>query len=167
MKRLHAYQSHIEDTKGNNGEQGHLSMTNLRLMWVSDRSHRTNLCVGYSCIVSINIREAATRLRGTALTLHILLLPVCIATNFSLNTEHSSGFTVYLEYNMYADLACIVRRSCSAEYARRDQSAMCKAHAMLKAPQRQQLMQYHGHQQRASLVQDQAACNVCTAAAVV
>ncbi len=57
-------QSQIEDTKGNNGEQGQLTMTNLRLMWVSDKSHRTNLTLGYNCIVSINIREASSRLRG-------------------------------------------------------------------------------------------------------
>ena len=39
-------------------------MTNLRLMWVSDKSHRTNLCIGYNCIASLNIKEAGTRLRG-------------------------------------------------------------------------------------------------------
>lgn len=59
-------QSHVEDTKGNNGEQGQLTMTNLRLMWVSDKSHRTNLTLGYNCIVSINIKEASSRLRGTS-----------------------------------------------------------------------------------------------------
>lgn len=56
--------SQIEDTKGNDGEQGQLTMTNLRLMWVSDNSHRTNLTLGYNCIVSINVKEAASRLRG-------------------------------------------------------------------------------------------------------
>ena len=62
-------QSQIEDTKGNNGEQGQLTMTNLRLMWVSDKSHKTNLTLGYNCIVSINIKEASSRLRGTYLSL--------------------------------------------------------------------------------------------------
>lgn len=42
-------------------------MTNLRLMWVSDKSHRTNLCIGYNCIASLNIKEAGTRLRGANL----------------------------------------------------------------------------------------------------
>lgn len=60
-------QSHIEDTKGNNGEQGQLTMTKLRIMWVSDRSHRTNLCIAYNCIVSLNIKQAGTRLRGANL----------------------------------------------------------------------------------------------------
>lgn len=33
----------VEDTKGNNGERGTLSITNLRLMWVAHRHSRTNL----------------------------------------------------------------------------------------------------------------------------
>lgn len=33
----------VEDTKGNNGERGSLSITNLRLMWVAHRHSRTNL----------------------------------------------------------------------------------------------------------------------------
>jgi hypothetical protein len=33
----------VEDTKGNNGERGELVITNLRLMWWSTRSRKTNL----------------------------------------------------------------------------------------------------------------------------
>ena len=54
----------MEDTKGNNGEVGQLHITNLRLIWTSQRSVRMNLTVGYNCIVSMNIRQAASRLRG-------------------------------------------------------------------------------------------------------
>ena len=57
-------QGQVEDTKGNNGEVGQLHITNLRLIWTSQRSVRMNLTVGYDCIVSMNIRQAASRLRG-------------------------------------------------------------------------------------------------------
>eukprot|EP00899_Mesostigma_viride_P025515 jgi/Mesvir1/6148/Mv00848-RA.2 len=62
----------VEDTKGNNGERGDLTITNLRLIWVSHKSRRTNLSVGYSSIISINIRTATSRLRGTTQALYVL-----------------------------------------------------------------------------------------------
>lgn len=33
----------VEDTKGNNGEKGQLSVTNLRLIWCAHKDPRTNL----------------------------------------------------------------------------------------------------------------------------
>jgi len=33
----------VEDTKGNNGERGELMITNLRMVWNSSRSRKTNL----------------------------------------------------------------------------------------------------------------------------
>lgn len=62
----------VEDTKGNNGEKGHLVITNLRAIWVSSRSRRTNLSLGYNAIISINIRTASSRLRGTTQALYVL-----------------------------------------------------------------------------------------------
>mmetsp|Transcript_805 Transcript_805/g.1892 ORF Transcript_805/g.1892 Transcript_805/m.1892 type:complete len:349 (+) Transcript_805:281-1327(+) len=62
----------VEDTKGNNGEKGELVITNLRAIWASSRSRRTNLSVGYNAIVSINIRTASSRLRGTTQALYVL-----------------------------------------------------------------------------------------------
>ena len=35
--------NNIEDTKGNNGEKGMLTITNLRLIWVCLRQAKTNL----------------------------------------------------------------------------------------------------------------------------
>ena len=37
----------VEDTKGNNGERGALSATNLRLIWVSHRRPKTNLSANF------------------------------------------------------------------------------------------------------------------------
>jgi hypothetical protein len=54
----------VEDTKGNNGERGSLTITNLRLIWCSQRSTKTNLSVGYNCVISLNIKTASSRLRG-------------------------------------------------------------------------------------------------------
>lgn len=62
----------VEDTKGNNGERGDLIITNLRLIWWSHRSRRTNLSVGYNAIISINIRQATSRLRGATQALYVL-----------------------------------------------------------------------------------------------
>ncbi|CEG39573.1 ap-2 complex subunit [Plasmopara halstedii] len=46
----------VEDTKGNNGERGSLEITNLRLLWASHKSVRTNLSIGYNCIQSLKIQ---------------------------------------------------------------------------------------------------------------
>ena len=52
--------SRVEDTKGNNGEAGELSITNLRVIWQSNRHAHTNLSIGYNSIVSINIKSASS-----------------------------------------------------------------------------------------------------------
>ncbi len=57
-------QDPVEDTKGNNGDQGELHATNLRLMWVSKKSKRTNISIGYNCVTAINVKEANSRLKG-------------------------------------------------------------------------------------------------------
>lgn len=62
----------IEDTKGNNGENGKLQVTNLRLLWVSSSSIKTNLSIGLGAVVSINIRTANSRLRGNSQALYVL-----------------------------------------------------------------------------------------------
>lgn len=61
----------VEDTKGNNGQRGMLTITNLRLIWVSRRRKTTNLSVGYGCVISINIKTAKSRLRGEAHALFV------------------------------------------------------------------------------------------------
>ena len=62
----------VEDTKGNNGERGRLTITNLRLMWQSHTMPRVNLSVGYNCILNIATKTAQSRLRGTAESLYVL-----------------------------------------------------------------------------------------------
>lgn len=62
----------VEDTKGNNGEKGSLSITNLRLIWRSQRSSRTSMSIGYNCVLSVNVKAASSRLRGSTQALHVM-----------------------------------------------------------------------------------------------
>jgi len=62
----------IEDTKGNNGENGELRVTNLRLLWISTTNLKTNLSIGYNAVVNINIRTANSRSRGNSQALYVL-----------------------------------------------------------------------------------------------
>lgn len=62
----------VEDTKGNNGEPGSLSITNLRMIYQSKRSKRVNVSVGYKTIISMTIRTANSKLRGPSQALYVL-----------------------------------------------------------------------------------------------
>eukprot|EP00727_Mastigamoeba_balamuthi_P002455 m51a1_g12206 putative bardet-biedl syndrome 5 protein homolog (208) ;mRNA; f:3551-4405 len=62
----------VEDTKGNNGEHGIMQVTNLRIVWVSAKYSKTNLSIGYNCVMSITVRVANSRLRGTTQALFVL-----------------------------------------------------------------------------------------------
>lgn len=55
----------VEDTKGNNGERGSLVVTNLRVLWISHRSTRTNLTIGLGTTLSITVRNAKSKLKGS------------------------------------------------------------------------------------------------------
>ncbi len=62
----------VEDTKGNNGERGSLIVTNLRIIWVSHVSSKINLSIGLNSIVTVNIRKAKSKLRGTTQVICII-----------------------------------------------------------------------------------------------
>lgn len=62
----------VEDTKGNNGERGAISATNLRIIWCSHKSPRTNLSIGYNTILNLTIRNADSRLRGETQALFLM-----------------------------------------------------------------------------------------------
>mmetsp|Transcript_24166 Transcript_24166/g.53773 ORF Transcript_24166/g.53773 Transcript_24166/m.53773 type:complete len:351 (-) Transcript_24166:2076-3128(-) len=62
----------VEDTKGNNGERGSLIVTNLRLIWVSHAKSSINLSVGLSTVMSANIKQAKSKLRGATQALVVL-----------------------------------------------------------------------------------------------
>lgn len=62
---------HVEDTKGNNGEMGMLTVTNLRLIWHCTREPKINLSIGLHCVLNVSIHNAASRLRGTTQALYV------------------------------------------------------------------------------------------------
>ena len=54
----------VEDTKGNNGDKGSLIITNLRLIWFCDDNRHINLSIGYDCVMSNNIKDVQSILKG-------------------------------------------------------------------------------------------------------
>ena len=62
----------VEDTKGNNGDRGQLTVTNMRLMWRSHKTSRTNVTIGYACVSSVKIKTASSRLRGSTQALYLM-----------------------------------------------------------------------------------------------
>lgn len=62
----------VEDTKGNNGEKGMLTLTNLRVMWVSLTRSSINLSIGFNTISSISTRKTCSKLKGVTESLHLL-----------------------------------------------------------------------------------------------
>ncbi len=46
-ERIIEYFSKVEDTKGNAGEEGRLTITNLRLIWQSKVNTKINLSIGF------------------------------------------------------------------------------------------------------------------------
>lgn len=54
----------VEDTKGNSGEVGTLTITSLRVIWRSDVKSRINLSIGLSTITQITCKQLHSKLRG-------------------------------------------------------------------------------------------------------
>jgi Bardet-Biedl syndrome 5 protein len=63
---------HIEDTKGNNGKQGQLIVTNLRMVWINTQKPSINLSIGLNCIMQIKCRMATSKLKGRTESVYIL-----------------------------------------------------------------------------------------------
>ncbi|XP_015792947.1 Bardet-Biedl syndrome 5 protein homolog [Tetranychus urticae] len=70
-KNLYRY-DRIEDTKGNAGDEGRLTITNLRIIWQSKSKPRINLTIGLNCVISITSRNLHNKLRGRYTALHIM-----------------------------------------------------------------------------------------------
>ncbi|EPY32678.1 Bardet-Biedl syndrome 5 [Strigomonas culicis] len=58
-EQVYAVIPHVEDSKGNSGLEGTLTVTNLRLIWMYNRKKSINLSIGYYCIQSVTMRESA------------------------------------------------------------------------------------------------------------
>lgn len=55
----------MEDTKGNDGIDGRLLLTNLRIVWHAKPWTDNNLSVGLSLVTSIESRKLTSSLAGT------------------------------------------------------------------------------------------------------
>jgi len=89
----------VEDTKGNNGDGGSLTVTNLRLIWRSARSKRANLSVGLGTITSMHVKQASSRLRGATDSLYVMTK--CNGGRFEFiftNLEVSTGGTAWRSF---------------------------------------------------------------------
>eukprot|EP00520_Triparma_pacifica_P019180 CAMPEP_0118662664 /NCGR_PEP_ID=MMETSP0785-20121206/16955_1 /TAXON_ID=91992 /ORGANISM="Bolidomonas pacifica, Strain CCMP 1866" /LENGTH=329 /DNA_ID=CAMNT_0006556229 /DNA_START=26 /DNA_END=1012 /DNA_ORIENTATION=+ len=62
----------VEDTKGNNGSRGSLVVTNLRILWVSHKNGRFNLSIGFNTVLTITVKKAKSKLRGSTLALFVM-----------------------------------------------------------------------------------------------
>lgn len=62
----------VEDTKGNSGDIGSMTLTNLRFIWQSRHKPRINLSVGSGCITAISSRTMHSKLRGKYEAIHIM-----------------------------------------------------------------------------------------------
>ena len=104
----------VEDTKGNNGEKGALSCTNLRIIWISHKNAKINLSIGYDSILSTSIRMANSRLRGNSEALFVMakyggtrfefIFTSLIKKSPRLFTTVQSVFRAYETSKLYRDL---------------------------------------------------------------
>ncbi|KAK0420806.1 hypothetical protein QR680_014901 [Steinernema hermaphroditum] len=62
----------VEDTKGSNGDQGTLKVTNLRVIWYATSMPRINLSIGYSTINGGTTRVVNSKIRGPAESLYLM-----------------------------------------------------------------------------------------------
>lgn len=63
-EHVYATFKNVEDTKGNNGHDGVLLVTNLRLLWWSAQRCSLNLSIGYYCIQKLSVQETESKLAG-------------------------------------------------------------------------------------------------------
>jgi len=104
----------VEDTKGNNGEHGEMRVTVLRLLWVSKKSKRTNISIGWNCVTNINIKEANSRLQGKTQAIFVLtkyhnqrfefIFTNLVSATMKLFTTIMSVYRAYDGSRLYRDL---------------------------------------------------------------
>ncbi len=92
----------VEDTKGNNGERGSLIVTNLRLMWISHANMKINLSIGLNTILSINIKKAKSKLKGTTQAL-------CVLAKFSSRFEFMFTSLVKNSPRLFTTVQAVMR----------------------------------------------------------
>eukprot|EP01112_Ceratiomyxa_fruticulosa_P009754 TRINITY_DN2556_c0_g2_i3.p1 TRINITY_DN2556_c0_g2~~TRINITY_DN2556_c0_g2_i3.p1 ORF type:complete len:235 (+),score=20.31 TRINITY_DN2556_c0_g2_i3:263-967(+) len=104
----------VEDTKGNNGDSGSLLVTNLRLIWISTKYPKTNLSIGYNCIVNTSVKLGNTKLKGNTQELKVItkynstrfefIFTYTVTNNANLFTIIQGVHRAYETSKLYRDL---------------------------------------------------------------
>ncbi|ORY37304.1 Bardet-Biedl syndrome 5 protein [Neocallimastix californiae] len=63
--------NNIEDIKGSKGESGTITITNLRVIWFSEKNIRRNISIGQNCIFTVSSRSAQSKLMGSTQSLYL------------------------------------------------------------------------------------------------
>ncbi len=92
----------VEDTKGNNGERGSLIVTNLRIVWVAHANTKVNLSIGMNTVLSANIKQAKSKLRGHTQAL-------CILAKFSTRFEFVFTSLVKNSPRLFTTIQAVLR----------------------------------------------------------
>lgn len=107
---IEAFES-VEDTKGNSGDIGTLTITNLRCVWQSKNKPRINLSVGLGCIISVANKSLHSKVRGKYDAIHIM--------SKSSGTRYEFIFTLLSEFQQPLEsaltaLAMVLGKVCKA-----------------------------------------------------
>lgn len=122
----------VEDTKGNNGERGSLIVTNLRILWISHASNNINLTIGLNSVVSANIKQAKSKLRGHTQAL-------CILAKFNTKFEFIFTSLVMNSPRLFTTIQTILRAYESSKLYRdmKLRGSIVKDNELILLPQEQ------------------------------
>ncbi len=81
----------VEDTKGNNGMEGSLTITNLRLIWMSSTNPSINLTLGFHCVSNMSIHSSRSHLRGVTQSLVVVFVFKQIRYEFIFTHLHQTS----------------------------------------------------------------------------
>ena len=92
-------------------------MTNLRLLWISHSNSKINLSVGLNTIVSANIKQAKSKLRGRTVYIYVPIY-TCLSLYYLYlyNSNKATILIVYIDvlymYGVWIIANCFVTTSC-------------------------------------------------------
>lgn len=85
----------VEDTKGNNGEMGSLTITNLRILWISNINKYINLSIGFDNLLNVYVKIVNSKLRGG----EVQSLNLLSQANNQKRTRYEFQFTILTDAN--------------------------------------------------------------------
>lgn len=100
----------VEDTKGNEGLLGKLTLTNLRLIWETSLKPNTNLSIGYKTVTTMKMNEVESKLSGGLVSCLVLKARICTtayeflfsATSSDLENDRRRQASTSLSENLFS-----------------------------------------------------------------